>query len=236
MFKVIASSAFLILTVFVVGLYDLHPEYKTIFGNPIRVATRDRMQTIVKRSVRIEYVCGLEHKGLKGSGVVIGKSKDTTTVVTADHVINLIADCDIVVRDWRGLSGYGKVVKSDKASDIAVIEVGEPLGEVAPLYRSAYLGQEIACVGWPMIPYSPDVDQLSITRGYVSTKVGRYLRVSADIFYGNSGGACFSKRGHVVGIVSFFFGSDADGFFDLATPRPGQFYISDVKNLKILLD
>jgi hypothetical protein len=236
MFKVSVSLALLIISVFVISLYDYHPS--KLGGEAEKISHRDRMQTIVKRAVRIEYVCNMTNMGLMGSGVVIDKSENSTIVATAAHVATAVAaqGCDIVVRDWKGFSGYGKVVKFDDATDIATIEVGEPIGEVAPLYSGAYLGQAISCVGWPMIPYNV-LDRVSITRGYVSTlDVNGFLRVSADLFYGNSGGACFSKNGSVVGIVSFFYGSDADGLFDLPTPRPGQFYISDVKNLKILLD
>lgn len=228
MFKIFAALSFLVLTVFVIGLYD----YQADANN------RGHTQSLKERAVRIEYVCGMTHTALNGSGVVIARNSKTTTVVTAAHVVASIAKkgCDIIVRDWRGHSGYAKILKFHTASDIAVLEVGEPIGKAAPLHSGAYLGQAISCVGWPVIPNSPGVDQMSITRGWVSTVVGRYLRISADIFFGNSGGACFSREGHVVGIVSFFYSTGVNVPFNLPTPRPGQFYISDVANLKILLD
>ena len=247
MFKYLVSCALIILTIFVVDIYEQSPyvNYSSTGKADVahehgsidtKINHRDRMARLIRRAVRIEYVCGMTETGHMGSGVVIKHKDGKTLVATAEHVTAAIErkDCDIVVKDWLGMSGYGDVIRKDENTDISVIEVGEEIGEAAGLYRGAYLGQAISCVGWPMIPYN-DVDRMSITRGYVTTMdVNGFLRISADVFFGNSGGACFSKKGHVVGIVSYFLvGGNA---FGLPTPRPGQFYISDVENLKNLLD
>lgn len=238
MFKFLISSALLILTVYVIELFGYTPKDMTTRpGVEAKINHRERMHSIVRRAVRIEVVCGFEHNGRMGSGVVIGREGGETLVATAEHVVEAVEDlgCDMIVRDWQGMSGYAEVVKRDETYDVAVLKVSEKVGEVAGLYRGAYIGQAISCVGWPRLPYEDGLDRLSITRGYVSTMdVGGFLRISADIYFGNSGGACFSKKGHVVGIVSYF--KVGGGAFGEPSPRPGQFYISDVENLKNLLD
>jgi hypothetical protein len=200
---------------------------------------REQMASFERRAVRIEYVCaGPEgfKTGSMGSGVVVRKHHDRTLVATAEHVTDAIEKkgCDIVVKDYRGHSGFGEVVVRNTSKDVSVVEVDEPIGEQAPLYRNPYRGMGVTCVGWPVLPGRRGLDRISVTRGYVATMdVQGYLRITADLYFGNSGGACFSESGKVVGIVSHFMGIPG---IPRPVPMPGQYYISDVKYLKNLLD
>lgn len=199
---------------------------------------RQEMQMLSRRSVKIEWICGLDNKGGMGSGVVLGPKGGKTLVATAAHVTDYIIEegCNIIVYDWKGFSGYGEVLKVNKDTDVAIIEVGERIGEAARLFNNPYLGQSIACVGWPLLPYT-DYRGKSITRGHVSTLgVDGFIRISADIYFGNSGGACFSRDGKVVGIVSYFMAGSTDFLGGGAVQHPGQYFISHVDNLKKLLD
>ena len=204
--------------------------------NTFDVANKNSMDLLQKRAVKIEWSCDLLPMGLVGSGVVIGHQAGKTLVATADHVSAFVdgAGCDLIVKDWEGKSGFAKILSADKDSDVSVLEVGEPLGKVAEMHKKPYLGQPITCVGWPMLPHKVYEGQ-SITRGHVSTlDVGGFIRVSADLYFGNSGGACFSNNGKVVGIVShFMIGGRSNG---VTVPQDGQYYISHIDNIKKLLE
>jgi len=202
---------------------------------------RYRMRELAKRTVHIGFVCGLNQQiGTIGTGVVLKRTNRRSFVATAEHIVYWFDEnpqCEMIARDYNGFSGFATVYKRNSKYDVAVVEVNEPIGSPAPLYEKTYLGQPITCVGFPVIPYHPNTDEMSITRGYVSTlNVEKYfIRVSADLYYGNSGGACFSNSGKVVGIVSYFIkGGISHGTWD--PPQAGQFFISDVKNLKKMLD
>lgn len=194
------------------------------------------IQSLLDRSVRIEYMCSMDDHDLMGSGVVVGHTPEGNSLVaTAQHVTEAILDneCEIIVRDSKGVWGFGEVLRKDNDMDVAVIKVSTTLGTVAKMSDNVYLGMAITCVGWPMLP-SKGVERLSVTVGNVSTlDVGGFLRISADLFFGSSGGACYSYRGEVVGIVSHFMAGGSA--FGLPVPRPGNYYISDVSNLKELL-
>lgn len=197
---------------------------------------RDSMKALRRRTVRIEYTCEFSELDLMGSGVVIGRDKGDTLIATADHVVEAILEdeCEIIVKDFRGMSDFAEVVGRDEDDDVAILKVGERLGEAAALYDDPYLGMPITCIGWPMLPHK-DVKRRSVTTGSVSTlDVEGYMRISADLYFGNSGGPCFSESGKVVGIVSHFMVGGR--WMGLPTPRPGQFYISEADNLKKLLD
>lgn len=196
---------------------------------------RNSMKDLIRKSVLINWVCGMENMGRMGSGVVVGREGNKTLVATAAHVTDAILErgCDISVSDWQGKSGYASVKSANSDTDVSVVLVDETVGVVAGLVDEPYLGQPVACVGWPVLPHK-DYFGMSITRGYVSTLVDDYLRVSADLYFGNSGGACYSAEGEVVGIVSHFI---AGGFFLGQTiPFPGQYFIANVDSLKKLLD
>ncbi len=197
---------------------------------------REKMLSMSRRAVKVEQVCGMDHMGLMGSGVVVGHADGKTIVATAAHVTDAILEegCDIVVSDWRGFSGFGHVLESDNETDVSTIEVGETVGIAAGLFKEPYLGQPVTCVGWPSLPHR-NYDGESITRGYVSTVgVSGFIRISADLYFGNSGGSCFSDGGEVVGIVSHFMVGGS--FWGTVVPHPGQYFISHVDNLKKLLD
>ena len=206
---------------------------KALFGS----ADRMEMYLLHSKAVSVGRICGMKSKDTVGSGVIVGHVGSKTLIATAEHVATAIkkSKCDITVYDWKGISGYAEIVKTDLASDISILAVDERLGEVAAMYPKPYLGQPITCVGWPVLP-GMEFSGKSITRGYVSTLgVGKLIRVSADLYMGNSGGACFSEDGRIVGIVSQF-AVGFQSFMGPIVPFPGHYYISHVDNLKKLLD
>lgn len=148
---------------------------------------------------------GLVSVGGIGSGVLISKSGK---VLTAAHVVNLSES--IHVEFSNGDKTLGKVVASDPATDIALIQLSTVPENVvvAPLGDSDQVntGDQIIVLG---APYGFDH---TLTVGYVSARrisKGLFGNVPSELFQtdaainqGNSGGPMFNMKGEVIGIVS----------------------------------
>jgi len=138
-----------------------------------------------------------------GSGVVM-----TTDgyILTNNHVVEGAEKIQVDLADGRTLEG--KVIGTDKPSDLALIKVSGSGLPTAPLGNSdnAQVGDVVLAIGNPL-----GVGQ-TVTMGIVSAK-GRstgsgdggrtyqdFLQTDAPINHGNSGGALVNTRGEVVGI------------------------------------
>jgi len=138
-----------------------------------------------------------------GSGVVM-----TTDgyILTNNHVVDGAEKIHVDLNDGRTLEG--KVIGTDKASDLALVKVSATSLPTAPLGNSdsAQVGDVVLAIGNPL-----GVGQ-TVTMGIVSAK-GRstgsgdgsrnyqdFLQTDAPINHGNSGGALVNTKGEVVGI------------------------------------
>src|SRR5215467_4536339 len=138
-----------------------------------------------------------------GSGVVM-----TTDgyILTNNHVVDGADKIHVDLADDRTLEG--KVIGTDKPSDLALIKVNGSGLPTAPLGNSdnALVGDVVLAIGNPL-----GVGQ-TVTMGIVSAK-GRstgsgdgsrsyqdFLQTDAPINHGNSGGALVNTKGEVVGI------------------------------------
>jgi Do/DeqQ family serine protease len=138
-----------------------------------------------------------------GSGVVM-----TTDgyILTNNHVVEGADKIQVDLEDGRTLDG--KVIGTDKPSDLALIKVNGSGLPTAPLGNSdnAQIGDVVLAIGNPL-----GVGQ-TVTMGIVSAK-GRstgsgdggrtyqdFLQTDAPINHGNSGGALVNTKGEVVGI------------------------------------
>src|SRR5215831_7181118 len=138
-----------------------------------------------------------------GSGVVM-----TTDgyILTNNHVVDGADKIHVDLADGRTLEG--KVIGTDKPSDLALIKVNGSGLPTAPLGNSdnAQVGDVVLAIGNPL-----GVGQ-TVTMGIVSAK-GRstgsgdgsrtyqdFLQTDAPINHGNSGGALVNTKGEVVGI------------------------------------
>ncbi|MCF6205264.1 MAG: serine protease [Sulfurovum sp.] len=197
---------------------------------------RDEMSMLLSRTVSIHQVCKDNASPIVSTGFVVKHEKGASTVVTAAHTVRgiLAANCEVWVKDSHGTYGKGVLLKMSRGTDVATLYVRRQLGAVSKLFNDPFLGQRVTCVGWPNIPYKSYVGR-SITKGHVSTlNVGPYIRISAHLYYGNSGGACFSADGRVVGVVSHFIAIGR--VMGAVVTQPGMYYISHVDNVRDLLD
>src|SRR5215831_19040182 len=140
-----------------------------------------------------------------GSGVVMTADG---YILTNNHVVDAADKIHVDLADGRTLEG--KVIGTDKPSDLALIKVSATGLPTAPLGNSdnAQVGDVVLAIGNPL-----GVGQ-TVTMGIVSAK-GRstgsgsrdgdrsyqdFLQTDAPINHGNSGGALVNTKGEVVGI------------------------------------
>jgi Do/DeqQ family serine protease len=140
-----------------------------------------------------------------GSGVVMTSDG---YILTNNHVVDGADKIHVDLADGRTLEG--KVIGTDKPSDLALIKVSATALPTAPLGNSdnAQVGDIVLAIGNPL-----GVGQ-TVTMGIVSAK-GRstgsgsrdgdrsyqdFLQTDAPINHGNSGGALVNTKGEVVGI------------------------------------
>ena len=106
------------------------------------------------------------------------------------------------------------VVKSDTASDLALLELDHPATGVTPLVlnSSVQIGESILTVGSPLGLYD------TVSKGIVSQRITyngqQYIQLDAGVNKGNSGGPVVAMNGQVIGIVDFKWDEGTTGLSD----------------------
>lgn len=182
-------------------------------------AQADTLTRMFKRVEASVVVIETEHHGVltgpnkrfadlagMGSGVIISRDGK---VMTAAHVVQT-AD-KITVRFSDGLVVPAKVLSSDQAADLALIQLHNfPVrATVAKLGNSDHVevGDEVFVVGAPLgMSHTLTVGHISARRSMKTIFGGmaqaELLQTDAAINQGNSGGPMFNMQGEVIGIVS----------------------------------
>lgn len=159
----------------------------------------------------------------KGSGVIIDRDG---YILTNEHVIRNANEIKVTLLDGREFKG--KVVGSDRMTDIAVVKIPAHNLPVAKLGDSdrVRVGEWVIAIGNPF-GYSH-----TVTCGIISAK-GRSLKdveegkilegllqTDAAINRGNSGGPLVNLRGEVIGINTAIFPSEEGGFLGIGFAIP----------------
>jgi S1-C subfamily serine protease len=141
------------------------------------------------------------------------------TLVTAYHVIE---DAKTVTVDWRTGEVPVKVIRVDKARDLAVLHYAGETPDFVPLTTRYQPTDTVFALGWPANTF--DVGQPSISKGIVSRTIDGYdarliddaipadmsfIQTDAAINPGNSGGPLINACG-VIGVVDAISTSEAD--------------------------
>jgi len=169
---------------------DLPPQFRQFFGFGGPGARRTPQQEPLRHGV--------------GSGVIISPDG---YIVTNHHVVEGATQIKVTLHDRRVLTG--KVIGSDKLTDIAVIKVDAHDLPAITWGDSAKLqpGQSVLAFGSPF-----GVLQFSVTRGIVSAvnrpapfssdarTPGGLIQTDAAVNPGNSGGPLVNAHGELVGI------------------------------------
>jgi serine protease Do len=160
-----------------------------------------------------------------GSGVIISPDG---YIVTNNHVVDGATQIKVTLHDRRVLTG--KVVGTDKLTDLAVVKVNATNLPTISWGDSTKLepGQTVLAFGSPFGYF-----QFSVTRGIVSAvnrenpyrtdarKPGGYIQTDAAINPGNSGGPLVDAHGQLVGINTFII-SDNGSFAGAGFAIPSQ--------------
>ncbi len=143
----------------------------------------------------------------KGSGVVV---LDGRHVVTARHVITHARD--LVIRTWDGQILKARLLASDKATDLSLLEIGQALKPIE-FGTDPEIGSEACAIG------NAFGLGLSLTCGLVSAvhragtgfnAVEDFVQTDAAVNPGSSGGALVNKSGELIGILSSIFTKSSD--------------------------
>jgi len=151
---------------------------------------------------------------IAGSGVIISAKGE---VLTNWHVVDKAVEVRCLLYDGRAMNG--KVVGSDKDTDLALVQLERPAG--SPTVPFAVLGDSevlkegdfVMAMGAPWgLSRSVSIGIVSCTRRYLpeNSQYSLWLQTDASISPGNSGGPLVNTAGEVVGINSLgiLFGGD----------------------------
>ena len=168
-----------------------------------------------------------------GSGVIISPDG---YIVTNHHVVDGATQIKVTLHDRRVL--IGKVVGSDKLTDLAVIKVDAHDLPAISWGDSSKLqpGQTVLAFGSPF-----GYLQFSVTRGIVSAinraapstdgrRPGGLIQTDAAVNPGNSGGPLVDSRGELVGI-NFLIASNSGQFAGASFAIPAEIAQSVTKQI-----
>ncbi|MBI5962923.1 MAG: trypsin-like peptidase domain-containing protein [Chloroflexi bacterium] len=175
-------------------------------ANP--VAEQDGLVTLYE-NVSPGTVAILTDQG-QGSGFVYDANGH---VITNFHVIE--GATIVEVRFNSGFMAYGTVIGTDTDSDLAIIKVDAPAGEIHPLplgdSNSLKVGQTVIAIGNPfglngtmtvgiVSALGRTLDAIHETPEGQPFTAGDIIQTDAAINPGNSGGPLFNTKGEVIGI------------------------------------
>ena len=145
-------------------------------------------------------------------------------LVTAFHVVALGRPLRVTAAD--GTEQAGRVVATDRAHDLALLELEHPIAGAAPLVaetQPAPVGTPVIAIGHPFAlldRVNRTLDGLlywTATQGIISERSEEFVQTDAAVNPGNSGGPLLACDGHVLGLVTAKLGGEGVGF---AVPMP----------------
>ncbi len=161
---------------------------------------------IIKSTVKL--LCPVDtQRASQGSGTVIDSNG---TILTNKHVIAGTLGCLVgFINDFNDEPYFGErhiadIVKISPNQDIAILKIRNPQNrkltyvDINRGYGNLRLGTQIMTYGYP----ARFGDNLTYTSGDFSGKEGVYLKTTAILEYGNSGGGAYLKDGTYIGIPS----------------------------------
>jgi len=151
-----------------------------------------------------------------GSGFVVDTDGH---IMTNAHVVDTtdLTDSYLEVSFYDGTRVRGEVIGTDVDSDLAVVKVNLPAGQLKPLVfadsDNLFIGQSALAIG------SPFGQKWTLTAGIVSAldrtinglgsyQIGAVIQTDAPINPGNSGGPLLNLEGQVIGINAQIISED----------------------------
>ncbi len=176
-------------------------------------------------------VYGQDNTGGQGSGFVFDSAG---YILTNYHVVQGAQEIEIVFSS--GYRAEGKVIGTDLDSDLAVVSVDAPAGEIHPLplgsSKDVKVGQTVLAIGNPYgLTGSMTVgivsargrllDSLHQSSGGSNFTAADLIQTDAAINPGTSGGPLFNLKGEVIGITRAIHTSGEEGVTTLANSGIG---------------
>lgn len=162
--------------------------------------------TIIKSTVKL--LCPVDaNKGSQGSGTVIDSSG---IILTNKHVIAGTLGCLVgFINDFNDEPYFGErqiadILKVSSNQDVAILKIRNPQNkkltsiDIAKGNSNLRLGTKITIYGYP----AKFGTNITYTSGDFSGTDGSYLKTTAILEYGNSGGGSYLKDGTFIGIPS----------------------------------
>jgi putative serine protease PepD len=147
---------------------------------------------------------GSQESSAEGSGFVYDAKGD---ILTNEHVID--GATSINVRFWNGVIYKGRLVGSDRSSDLAVVKVSAPSSMLHPLTLASsgavQVGDGVLAIGSPFgLPESMTSGIVSALHRDITSPNGftisDVIQTDAPINHGNSGGPLLNAAGQVIGV------------------------------------
>lgn len=162
-----------------------------------KTTTENEINSLIAKTVLIDATTMDGGSGW-GSGFILNSFEDFSLIMTAAHVAENKVE---LLVSYKNQTYPATVVQLDEEMDLALIKVDANLNQRS-LLADGYLGEEITCIGWPVVDAYDREQRLSVSKGVISTyRFKEHLnRVTAEIFFGSSGGACFNENKEVVGM------------------------------------
>lgn len=198
---VLASLMFLLTAVLFVSLFSSEPPTVTDAS---------------KATVFIEVTNSQDQKCWIGSGFLVG---DGSLVATNAHVAVPGSDATYAEKDCTNLQiGYttnsqeapsmfrqAEVVEISEVNDLALLKISDPLKSLVGLPLSdetATIGAPLTVFGYPGLGGATITVNNGVVSGFDNTDGDEYIKISAVINSGNSGGPVLGKDGKVLGVAS----------------------------------
>lgn len=155
----------------------------------------------------------------EGSGIAV---LDGRHILTARHVVDQAVA--VRVRTGAGLVVAARLVGSDDASDVALLEIDEALPALE-FGRDAVMGETVCAIGNSFglgVSMSCGVVSAVHRAGVGFNPIEDFVQTDASVNPGASGGALVSRDGELVGMLSAIFtkASDADIGVNFALAAP----------------
>lgn len=161
---------------------------------------------IIKSTVKL--LCPVDsRKASQGSGTIIDS---TGTILTNKHVIAGTLGCLVGFIDnyydepYFGERHIADIIKVSPTQDIAILKIRNPKNikltyvDITKGSSNLSLGSQLTTYGYP----AKFGTKITYTSGDFSGTDGNYLKTTAILEYGNSGGGAYLKNGTFVGIPS----------------------------------
>lgn len=190
----------------VVDQYCEPPNRPTPQTPPSGTEEISNQEIIIKSTVKL--LCPVDtQKASQGSGTIIDSSG---TILTNKHVVAGTLGCLIgFISDFNDEPYFGErhiadILKVSPDQDIAILKIRNPQNKTLPNIDIARgsnnlrLGAKITTYGFP----AKFGTKVTYTSGDFSGTDGTYIKTTAILEYGNSGGGAYLKDGTFIGIPS----------------------------------